>query len=376
MTTQRDLESVLRATFESTADRTVIDGQVDRVLARTTDRRPSPAWLATLRSLPMSTTARPIGRPIPSIAWALLLVLLLVAAIAIVGIGTGLWRPFTAPLQNGPLVYGRYDTSVRDTVLHVADPDGSNERVLLPGANQCPQISPDGRRVAFAFVEDDRVAIGTIGIDGSDRRTLAAAPDGLQLGCATWSMDGRRLAAEGWHDADASRNGIYLIDATDGGNVTRLTTSPDGGHDIPGDFSPDGRHLSFVRASGTATSGPLHTVELATRVDRRVTSRMVDAGPTWSPDGRTILVDDPISPVFLMIDVESGNVANLQVPISVRFLGFPQYAPDGTRLVFHAAVQGTTADIYTMAIDGTDLVQVTDTPGVDEDFTDWGLALD
>jgi Tol biopolymer transport system component len=261
-------------------------------------------------------------------------------------------------------------------VIHVADPDGSNERVLFPGGAQCPQVSPDGTRVAFAFVEGGGVAIGTIRIDGTDRRTLSAPPDGLQLGCATWSSDGRRLAAEGWHETDSSHNGIYLIDATDGRNVERLTSSPGGGHDLPGDFSPDGRYLSFVRAPFVGgTSGRLHTVELATGAEREVTPRMVDAGPTWSPDGRTIVIDDPISPLFLVIDVESGTIGNLGLPIPVGSVGFPQYSPDGTRLLFHAA-EGGFADIYTMAIDGTDLVQVTDTPNLDEDFTDWGIALD
>jgi dipeptidyl aminopeptidase/acylaminoacyl peptidase len=385
MTTQRDLESILRTHFDTTADRTIVDGQVERVLTRTADRRQLPVWLASLRSRSMSTTARSIGRPMPSFAWALLFILMLVVAIAAVGVGTGAWRPFGAPVQNGPLVYGRYDMDALGMVIHVADPDGSNEQVLLPGAKECPQVSPDGTRVAFAYylAEEDRVAIGTVGIDGSDPQTLPAAPDGLQLGCASWSADGRRLAAEGWHSGDPSRNGIYLVDAADGGNVTRLTSSPDRGHDIPGDFSPDGRYLSFVRTAAGATWGMLHTVEVATEVEQQLFPNLIDTGATWSPDGRTILVDDPDSTGFLLIDVEDMRidmedraVDTLQVPIDVQYVGFAQYAPDGDRLLFHAVVTGISADIYTMAIDGTDLVQVTNTPEVDEDFTDWGVALD
>lgn len=33
----------------------------------------------------------------------------------------------------------------------------------------------------------------------------------------------------------------------------------------------------------------------------------------------------------------------------------------------------TNNDIYTMKLDGTDLVQLTNTPDVNEYFTDWGI---
>lgn len=52
----------------------------------------------------------------------------------------------------------------------------------------------------------------------------------------------------------------------------------------------------------------------------------------------------------------------------------PPVAPDGTRLVFSMGLAGATNnDIYTMKLDGTDLVQLTNTPDVNEYFTDWGI---
>jgi hypothetical protein len=164
MNAHRDVELFLRAHFEATADRTVTDGQVETIVAATSRHRQQPAWLATLRSHPMSTTARSFGRPIPASAWALLLILGLLIAIAAAGLTVGQWRPFTAPIENGPIVFGRFDPSLDDTVLHIARPDGSDMRVLLPGANECPQFSPDGRRLSIGF--------GTVAIDGTDKRVF------------------------------------------------------------------------------------------------------------------------------------------------------------------------------------------------------------
>ena len=89
MTAYRDVDLFLRAHFETTADPSVLDGQIDTVLTATAGRRQQPAWLAALRSHPMSTTARSLGRPLSSPAWALLIILALLVAITAVGLTTG-----------------------------------------------------------------------------------------------------------------------------------------------------------------------------------------------------------------------------------------------------------------------------------------------
>ena len=49
------------------------------------------------------------------------------------------------------------------------------------------------------------------------------------------------------------------------------------------------------------------------------------------------------------------------------------WSPDGTWIVF-SRVTSTGEDIYIMRKDGTNLHQITDTPGVDEEFGEWGMA--
>ena len=362
MTAHRDVDLFLRAHFDATADPSVIDGQIDAVLTRTAGARQQPAWLAVLRSHPMTTTARSLGRPM-SPAWALLIILALLIAITGVGITTGTLRLPAPPPVNGPIVFGRYVAAVDDTVIHIARPDGSEMRVLVPGPNECPRFSPDGRTLSLGF--------GTVNVDGTEKREFTNPLPNGNLGCSTWSPDGTRLAVEGFNDSDRSFNGIFLANASDGSDVVRLTTNGTGHNDIPGDFSPDGRQLAYLHGMSETTS-TLWVVDIGSGDARQVVTTAVDYGPTWSPDGQWILID--AGDHFLVVRPNGEDGYDLRPPASVGWVGDPQYSPDGTRILFHMALKGSDKnDIYTMKVDGTDLVQITDTPNDNEYFTDWGV---
>jgi Tol biopolymer transport system component len=369
MNAHRDVDLLLRSHFETTADRTVSDGQIEAVLDMTAGRRQQPAWLAALRSHPMTTAARSLGRPVSAPVWALVILALLISILA-AGLTVGGWRPFTAPIVNGPIVFGRYDAALDDTTIYIARPDGSEMRVLLPGANQCPQFSPDGRRLTLGF--------GTVAIDGSDRRVFAQPPGGLNLGCSAWSPDGSKLAAEGWHDTDRSQNGIYLANAEDGSDSTRLTTNGQGGNDVPGDFSPDGRQLVFVRLAAGPETGVIWVADVVAGTARQVIPEEVGMWANWSPDGQWLVAQRALVPGtetrFILVRPDGSDLRMIALPPEHNWATEPTFSPDGTRLVFNMAVgDSSNADIYTMKLDGTDVVQITNTPNDNEYFTDWGI---
>lgn len=310
----------------------------------------------------MATTARSWGRPMSTPVLGFLLILALLIAVAAVGLTIGGWRLAPAPIVNGPIVFGRFEAALQDTVIHTARPDGSEMRVLLPGANECPQFSPDGRRLTLGF--------GTVNIDGTDQRKFNNRFGDVTLGCSTWSPDGTRLAVEGFSDNE-SLNGIFLASAIDGSGIVRLTTHGAGATDIPGDFSPDGRLLSYLHGFEQGM-GRLWIVDVVNGSNRQVVPTPVDYGPTWSPDGEWIVID--AGDHFLVVRPDGTDAHSLAVPAQVAGLGDAQFSPDGTRLLFHMSVKGSDKnDIYTMNIDGTDLVQITNTPNVNEYFTDWGI---
>jgi hypothetical protein len=369
MTAHRDVDLFLRAHFDSTADPSVVDGQIDAVLTATAGTRQQPTWLAVLRSHPMTTTARSLGRPM-SPAWALLIILALLIAITGVGITTGALRLPAPPPVNGPIVFGRYVAAVGDTAVLIARPDGTGERVVVPAPAECPQISPDGTKVAIAF--------GVVNIDGTNRRQFPNTAGNVTLGCSTWSPDGTRLAVEGFNDADRAANGIFLADAEEGGNVARLTTNGQGSNDIPGDWSPDGRQIAFLRGDTDGTTGTIWVVDVADGTARQVIPDRVEGGVSWSPDGEWLVAGRALAQgqasQFILVRPDGSDLRTIALPEIHNWATTPSFSPDGSALVFNMAV-GTSmnADIYTMKLDGTDLVQITDTPNDNEYFIDWGI---
>jgi dipeptidyl aminopeptidase/acylaminoacyl peptidase len=369
MTAHRDVHLFLRAHFDVTADASVLDGQIDAVLTATASRRQQPAWLAALRSHPMSTTARSFGRPLSAPAWVLLIILALLIAITAVGVTTGTFRLPPAPIVNGPIVFGRFVPAADDTAVFLVRPDGSGEHLVIPAPIECPQLSPDGGRIAIAF--------GVVNVDGTDRRMFPATFAGATLGCNTWSPDGRRLAVEGFNDADRTLNGIYLADAEDGGNVVRLTTNGQDGNDIPGDWSPDGKHIAFNRGIGTDRS-ELWVVDVDTGDAYQVIPHLISGTASWSPDGQWLITGRALEQgqvsQFIVVRPDGSDLWTISLPANHNWATGATFSPDGTRLAFNMAV-GTSdnADIYTMKINGADVVQITNTPNENEYFVDWGI---
>ena len=73
-----------------------------------------------------------------------------------------------------------------------------------------PDVSPDGRLIAFTRIEEDEPHIHIAPLDGGESRRLTGSPSTL----ARWSPDGSRIAFA----SDRSyRGGIWIIDADGNG---------------------------------------------------------------------------------------------------------------------------------------------------------------
>ena len=286
------------------------------------------------------------------------------------------------PGPNGQIVLGRFDPALGDTVSFTVNPDGSHEQQLFPGTSEVPRWSPDGTQVALlarCTDGEENCAVTIVDPDTGTFRQLKAPDPSLFTACPFWSSDGTRLACEGFGEPDPSRNGIYTIRSSDGGGLTQVTSNP-GGDDIPGDYSPDGNQIAFARMDPTRPPGGNQAV-FVVNVDgsglRRITPwGLADSrrgsGGSWSPDGRRILFG---AHGFLYVVHPDGTGLR---PIRLDTGGSAYYAfqagwsPDGSRIVFSMYPRkGGRDDIYTAKADGTDLVQVTNTPDFEE-FVDWG----
>lgn len=163
------------------------------------------------------------------------------------------------------------------------------ERVPLPRGNQefAPSLSPDGTRIAYTRLGDDRNAhLWTANVDGSNQRQLLASDIGIETLSATpaWSPDGARIA---WSFGPPGSLRIAVINA-DGSNFRRLSADVAGAVDLDANWSPDGTQIAFVRMRTPAASD-LIIVTVATGTERAFGLPRRNREPAWAPDGRTIV---------------------------------------------------------------------------------------
>ena len=278
----------------------------------------------------------------------------------------------TATLFEGRLLFSRFtEASHAFTGMFVAQTDGSAETtVSLPWEEGWGRWSMSGTEIAVpTLLDDQRIGTAIIAVDGTVLRVLSIPDETLNLVCTIWSRDDARLACEGWDDTDPSRNGIYTVRASDGTELQRLTTPPAGKHDLPGDYSSAGQFV-FKRHSGDEGPGPLMLVDANGGEPRLLYDDSMEDPGRFSPDGNFVLTST--NGTLMVIDLD-GKVVH-QISIEGSYAFGPAWSPDGTRIAFSLTKVGVfAADIYTSLPDGTDLQQVTNTPG-NEINVDWGVG--
>ncbi len=164
--------------------------------------------------------------------------------------------------------------------------------------------------------------------------------------------------------------------SSDGGDLTRVTTSPDGGHDVPSDYSPDGQQIVFTREGiEDEADKTLMIVNVDGSGARALSDRQLGPG-RWSPDGKTILSDmGEEGESLLLVPVDGGEIRPIEiVSDDLRSAFYRSWSPDGEWIVFSGRAS-MSVDLWIVRVDGTNLHQVTDTPmGQWEEFADWTAA--
>jgi WD40-like Beta Propeller Repeat len=266
MTGHDDFDRTLAGWFEADALSPVPAGGLDRVLDVTRQRRPRPAWLASLGSDWVGEA--PEGSPIAGarvlprlgVRWSRALIVLLVFAALVGGavlVGALLLR--SSPLPTGRLGHLAYGL---DGSIYVADWDGRNpvriaDGTLDPGGGgpagcgsfwgEGPIWSPDGRHLAYRSAWDNSCLAATgegkVYLSDPAGHVVASFPGTGWL--VSWSPDSTRVATS----VDLGKTfGIYGLD----GVRKALLTVPLG-YEVHGDYSPvwspDGMSLLMPIAS-------------------------------------------------------------------------------------------------------------------------------
>ncbi|MEO1245376.1 MAG: S9 family peptidase [Pseudomonadota bacterium] len=243
-----------------------------------------------------------------------------------------------------------------------------------------PQISPDGRRIAYlrqsmdSMTDRPLTAVWSIDADGKNHRPVLSGT--RSYSSPRWSPDGTRLA----YVARAGKRGAELfVRWFDSGATALLSNLPAAPAALT--FSPDGRHIAFqmfvadkppvlatppAKPKGAEWAPPVQVIEdYPYRADGQGyletgytqvfvisadggTPRQLSYGDynhtgplSWSPDGKSLVLAanrideplaDPLESELWSIDLASGQMTRLTDRDGPDFA--PQFSPDGRSLVY------------------------------------------
>jgi Tol biopolymer transport system component len=277
------------------------------------------------------------------------------------------------PRSDGRIVYVVDTSTCDDCHLTSIDPDGSDP-LEYPDLS-IGRWSPDGTRIAAIVVrEDGRIGTDLAHADGSKVTLLEISSPTLNVACFAWSPAGTTLMCEGWDDLRQNRPpGLFSIDVATN-HVTRVTANHVGGHDIPADYSPDGTQILFGREDPRRKQGSeaFFVANANGTGATRITPWLSGGAASWSPDGSSIVFAQDGQ--LRTVAPDGSGLKSIPIDFGDGFAEAyqPGWSPDGARIVFSLFLERSgQVDLFTVAADGTDLVQLTDSPEPDE-FADWG----
>jgi dipeptidyl aminopeptidase/acylaminoacyl peptidase len=269
-----------------------------------------------------------------------------------------------------------------------------------------PQISPDGRRVAFVVTtaseeRDEYLSnVWVVAADGGEPRRFTTGP--TRDTQPRWSPDGRWLAFVS-DRGPKKKPQLYAMPA-DGGEAVQLTDLANGVFGLWGiTWSPDSAGLAFVARVGgweeperedeRAKSRPAHVIStlkyrfesIGFTYDRRPHIFVVpvaggaprqitdgdypDVWPTWSPDGTRIAFvaerhetrDTDVNDAIYEVGTDGGTPRRISSTLAPMWA--PAYSPDG-RAIVHAGMRvaedGYNFLIFVQPADGAERICLTE----------------
>jgi Tol biopolymer transport system component/C-terminal processing protease CtpA/Prc len=189
------------------------------------------------------------------------------------------------------------------------------------------QLSPDGKKVAFVVRGEVFAAAAT---DGGDATRVSSSP--AEESQIAWAPDSKRIV----YASDRDRTPHLFLYDFNTGSEAQLTR--DTGDDSTPRFSPDGKLLAFIR-----NAKELRVLDLAAKQERLIVNGFFERPPiiadrpfAWSPDSKWLAYvpvgENQFKNVFIaQVDGGPGKPATFLSNVSSNTLS---WSPDGTFVLF------------------------------------------
>ena len=269
-------------------------------------------------------------------------------------------------------------------------------QLTFEGENAEAYFSPDGTRLIFQRTSEHPCdQIYSMNLDGGDRKLLSTGKG--RTTCGFYMPDGKSIVYASTHMGDPacppvpgreadyvwpvySAYDIFKADA-DGSNLVQLTKTP--GYDAEATVAKDGRIVFTSVRDGDMEIYSMNSD--GSDVQRLTNLPGPDGGPFFSPDGSMIVfrgrhpqpgaeLDDYFAllkkelwrPTTLDVFVMNRDGSNLrQVTKSPGANWAPYFTPDGKRIIFASNMKNpkgpgaSNFDLFLVNLDGTGLEQIT-----------------
>jgi WD40 repeat protein len=240
----------------------------------------------------------PVAHPVSDFAWSpdgMDLAYATNGHVQVVDVATGASRELMSGAAHCSLAWspdGSRISVAHDGMLELIDPEGGNRSTLveLPGIIAQPTWSPDGERIAFQVVSDER-SLYVIDRDGSNlTELLGPAPhDSMGFFDPAWSPDGSRIAYIASTQAGSTQAGpwrlhVEVVDA-DGSNPTELVEAGTCyclGFTPGLTWSPDGASMALNTGSLEQQDYGLYVMN-ADGTGLRLVAKGANGSPAWRP---------------------------------------------------------------------------------------------
>jgi len=236
-----------------------------------------------------------------------------------------------------------------------------------------PNWSPDSQYIAFVSRRDGLDSIYVMKYDGTQIKRLTNTPSQLQT-CPVWSRDNKKIAFQ-FMKSPMIFDGYFMN--ADGSDIQRFgeSTGGTGYYCPPVAWSPDskliginGTEIVYLAAMYNNGFSTIHVVSPDL-------GYFTNTPPVWSPDGKRLLFTiDSHEPThhtrdeIYTVGIDGTMLMNLTNNDSANDTN-PIWSPDGQYIIFESNRDGD-YEIYCMKPDGTELIQLSDNSTNDK-IIDW-----